>query len=128
MQQFLYDSMADIGTHLESLAQKHVAIFADDGLYSIYMSYHEYSLTSVEGIKALRTSQESACENLKNQTIVAALFVDAIASMLQLLVGGESNEQQSLFSITWTLWYIALVLSISSATSSLLALGWRQSL
>ncbi|KAI0699395.1 hypothetical protein BC835DRAFT_1412586 [Cytidiella melzeri] len=107
VQKYLYDSMADIGVHLASLAKHFIPTF-----------------TKI-GIPTVRASQDHITSNLENQTVVAALFAGIATSMLQLFSDIVTGR---LGSAILVLWYMSLIFSVGSAVNGLLGLSWMQAI
>ncbi|KAI0736393.1 hypothetical protein BC629DRAFT_1600734 [Irpex lacteus] len=104
VQKYLYDSMADIGNHMEALATRFIPTFTK------------------LGIPAVRASQDRGTENLENQTIVAALFAGIATGMLQIYSDPPADAAIIM------LWNMCLIFSISSAVNGLLGLSWAQAI
>ncbi|KAI0092759.1 hypothetical protein BDY19DRAFT_925993 [Irpex rosettiformis] len=108
VQKYLYDSMADIGIHLEALAKRFIPAFTK------------------LGIPTVRASQDRGTSNLENQTIVAALFAGTATGMLQIYSDPPSSG--GLGAAIIILWSMALIFSIASAVNGLLGLSWTQAI
>ncbi|KAI0773346.1 hypothetical protein BC629DRAFT_1595119 [Irpex lacteus] len=104
VQKYLYDSMADIGTHMEALATRFIPTFTK------------------LGIPAVRASQDRGTANMENLTIVATLFAGIATGMLQIYSDPPSH------TAVIVMWYTTLIFSISSAVNGLLALSWAQAI
>ncbi|KAI0699394.1 hypothetical protein BC835DRAFT_1412585 [Cytidiella melzeri] len=109
VQTYLYDSMADIGDRLETLAKHFIPVFTK------------------LGIPTVRASQDHSAANLQNQTIVAGLFASAATSMLQVF-GTSVTGALGLNQTIVLLWYMSLIFSVGSAANGLLALSWMQAI
>ncbi|KAI0699396.1 WD40-repeat-containing domain protein [Cytidiella melzeri] len=105
VQKYLYDSMADIGERLESLAKHFIPTFTEIG------------------IPTARASQDHITSKTENLTVVAALFAGIATGMLQIVSG--SGRLGSAIAL---LWYMSLIFSVSSAVNGLLGLSRMQAI
>ncbi|KAI0736389.1 hypothetical protein BC629DRAFT_484921 [Irpex lacteus] len=106
VQTYLYDSMADIGDRLETLATEFIQAFKEIG------------------IPAIQATQDHAISNVQNQTVVSTLFASAATSMIQVYSGNGSDT--ALNGVVILLWYMTLLFSIGSTVNGVLGLSWVQ--
>ncbi|KAI0092807.1 hypothetical protein BDY19DRAFT_926398 [Irpex rosettiformis] len=106
-QQFLFDSMVDIGSRLEMLARHFIQVF-----------------TTI-GIPTVKASQDHGVSNLQNQTIVATLFAGIATGMIQVFSTGDTGGLHDWIVL---LWYMTLIFSVASAVNGLLHLSWMQAI
>lgn len=130
VQKYLYDSMADIGIRLETLAEQFIPTFSKLGQL-LYASHVLDMLRPLiyTGIPTVRAAQDHGSSNLENQTIVAALFAGTTVSMIQVWSSSTVvSSNRMLNNAVSVFWYMALVFSISSTVNSLLGLSWVQAI
>ncbi|KAI0346931.1 hypothetical protein BDW22DRAFT_1351231 [Trametopsis cervina] len=111
MQQFLFESMPDIGRRLERLTRRAIPIFTK------------------AGIPTVQASQNNSTSNLQNLTVVSTLFAGVASAMLQVAGNGPDGDADTPLNSSISLfWYLSLVFSISATVNGLLGLSWMQAI
>ncbi len=124
-QQFLFDSMPEIGARLETLAKQFIQVFTKIGMSASLSSAKASTSHHFQGIPTVKASQDHGASNLQNQTIVAALFAGVATGMIQVFT---TNGTGGLHDWIVLLWYMTLIFSVASAVNGLLNLSWMQAI